>query len=191
MAQEQINALLVDRALAGKRVVRLMGGDPFVFGRGMEEAQALAAEGVAVTVVPGISSSISVPGAAGIPVTHRGVAHEFTVVSGHVAPDDARSLVDWEALARLRGTLVLLMAVERIGAIAETLVAGGRPAGTPVAVVQEGTTAAQRRVDATLGTVAETVVREGVRPPAVIVVGDVVSVAGAAGAAGAAGPGRG
>jgi uroporphyrin-III C-methyltransferase/precorrin-2 dehydrogenase/sirohydrochlorin ferrochelatase len=188
MAQEAINAALVEHAKAGKAVVRLKGGDPFVFGRGMEEAQALAAEGVAVTVVPGISSSISVPGAAGIPVTHRGVAHEFTVVSGHVAPDDARSLVDWEALARLRGTLVLLMAVERIGAIAETLVAGGRPAGTPVAVVQEGTTAAQRRVDATLGTVAETVVREGVRPPAVIVVGDVVSVAGAAGAAG---PGRG
>jgi uroporphyrin-III C-methyltransferase / precorrin-2 dehydrogenase / sirohydrochlorin ferrochelatase len=184
MAQEAINAALIEHAKAGKAVVRLKGGDPFVFGRGMEEAQALAAEGIAVTVVPGISSSISVPGAAGIPVTHRGVAHEFTVVSGHVAPDDPRSLVDWEALARLRGTLVLLMAVERIGAIADALVAAGRPAVTRVAVVQEGTTAAQRRVDATLGTVAETVVREGVRPPAVIVIGDVVGV-------GEAGPGRG
>lgn len=114
--------------------------------------------------------------AAGIPVTHRGVAHEFTVVSGHVAPEDPRSLVDWEALARLRGTLVLLMGVERIAAIAAALVAHGRGADTPVAVVQEGTTAAQRRVDATLGTVGQKVADEGVRPPAVIVIGEVVSV---------------
>ncbi|MFI0720189.1 uroporphyrinogen-III C-methyltransferase [Streptomyces sp. NPDC021224] len=182
MAQEAINAALIEHAKAGKAVVRLKGGDPFVFGRGMEEAQALAAAGVPVTVVPGISSSISVPGAAGIPVTHRGVAHEFTVVSGHVAPDDARSLVDWPALARMRGTLVLLMAVERIGAIADALIAGGRPAGTPVAVVQEGTTAAQRRVDATLASVARIVAEEGVRPPAVVVVGDVVTVGGPGGA---------
>lgn len=123
MAQEAINSALIEHAKAGKAVVRLKGGDPYVFGRGMEEAEALAAAGVLVTVVPGISSAISVPGAAGIPVTHRGVAHEFTVVSGHVAPGDPRSLVDWDALARLRGTLVLLMAVERIGAIAESLVA--------------------------------------------------------------------
>src|SRR5206468_7191816 len=135
MAQEAINNALIEHAKAGKAVVRLKGGDPYVFGRGMEELQALAEAGIACTVVPGISSSISVPGAAGIPVTHRGVAHEFTVVSGHVAPDDPRSLVDWAALARLRGTLVLLMAVERIGPIADTLVAGGRPAGTPVAVI--------------------------------------------------------
>jgi uroporphyrin-III C-methyltransferase/precorrin-2 dehydrogenase/sirohydrochlorin ferrochelatase len=188
MAQEAINAALIEHAKAGKAVVRLKGGDPYVFGRGMEEAQALADAGIAVTVVPGISSSISVPGAAGIPVTHRGVAHEFTVVSGHVAPDDARSLVDWSALARMRGTLVLLMAVERIGAIADALIAGGRPPGTPVAVVQEGTTAAQRRVDATLESAARTVAEEGVRPPAVIVVGDVVNV-GRRGAA--AGPARG
>jgi uroporphyrin-III C-methyltransferase/precorrin-2 dehydrogenase/sirohydrochlorin ferrochelatase len=180
MAQEAINAALVEHAKAGKSVVRLKGGDPYVFGRGMEEAEALAAEGIAVTVVPGVSSAVSVPGAAGIPVTHRGVAHEFTVVSGHVAPDDPRSLVDWAALARLRGTLVLLMAVERIGAIAATLVAGGRDAATPVAVVQEGTTAAQRRVDATLATVAEVVAEQGVRPPAVVVIGDVVTVGPAA-----------
>lgn len=176
MAQEAINAALIEHARAGKAVVRLKGGDPFVFGRGMEEAQALAEAGIACTVVPGISSSISVPAAAGIPVTHRGVAHEFTVVSGHVAPEDPRSLVDWEALARLRGTLVLLMGVERIAAIAAALVAHGRGADTPVAVVQEGTTAAQRRVDATLGTVGQKVADEGVRPPAVIVIGEVVSV---------------
>ena len=176
MAQEAINQALIDHAKQGKAVVRLKGGDPFVFGRGMEEAQALAAEGIACTVVPGISSTISVPGAAGIPVTHRGVAHEFTVVSGHVAPDDPRSLVDWEALAKLRGTLVLLMAVERIAPIAEALVAHGRAPGTPVAIVQEGTMATQRRVDATLATVGEKAKSENVRPPAVIVIGDVVSV---------------
>jgi uroporphyrin-III C-methyltransferase/precorrin-2 dehydrogenase/sirohydrochlorin ferrochelatase len=176
MAQEAINAALIEHAKAGRAVVRLKGGDPYVFGRGMEEAEALAEAGIPVTVVPGVSSAISVPGAAGIPVTHRGVAHEFTVVSGHVAPDDPRSLVDWPALAQLRGTLVLLMAVERIGAIADTLIAGGRAADTLVAVVQEGTTAAQRRVDATLATVAAKVVAEGVRPPAVVVIGDVVGV---------------
>ncbi|MFF3262296.1 uroporphyrinogen-III C-methyltransferase [Streptomyces sp. NPDC002932] len=176
MAQEAINNALIEHAKAGKAVVRLKGGDPFVFGRGMEEAQALAAEGIACTVVPGISSSISVPGAAGIPVTHRGVAHEFTVLSGHVAPDDERSLVDWAAVARLRGTLVLLMAVDKIGAIARALIAHGKDPETPVALVQEGTTAAQRRVDATLATVGERAEAEDVRPPAVIVIGDVVAV---------------
>ncbi|MFI0774264.1 uroporphyrinogen-III C-methyltransferase [Streptomyces sp. NPDC021212] len=176
MAQEAINNALIEHAKAGKAVVRLKGGDPFVFGRGMEEAEALAEAGIPCTVVPGISSSISVPAAVGIPVTHRGVAHEFTVVSGHVAPDDPRSLVDWSALASLRGTLVLLMAVEKIGAIAAALVHHGRRPDTPVAVIQEGTTAAQRRVDATLATVGDVVAAEGVRPPAVIVIGDVVSV---------------
>jgi uroporphyrin-III C-methyltransferase/precorrin-2 dehydrogenase/sirohydrochlorin ferrochelatase len=176
MAQEAINNALIEHARQGKSVVRLKGGDPFVFGRGMEEAQALAEVGIPCTVVPGISSSISVPGAAGIPVTHRGVAHEFTVVSGHVAPDDERSLVDWASLARLTGTLVILMGVDKIGRIAETLVAHGKSPDTPVALVQEGTTAAQRRVDATLATVAERVRAEEVKPPAVIVVGEVVNV---------------
>ncbi|MGN3956302.1 uroporphyrinogen-III C-methyltransferase [Streptomyces sp. WAC8370] len=176
MAQEAINNALIEHAKQGKAVVRLKGGDPFVFGRGMEEAQALAEAGIACTVVPGISSSISVPGAAGIPVTHRGVAHEFTVVSGHVAPDDERSLVDWPSLAKLTGTLVILMGVDKIGRIAETLVAHGRSPDTPVALVQEGTTAAQRRVDATLASVADVVVAEEVRPPAVVVIGAVVAV---------------
>lgn len=165
MAQEAINNALIEHARAGKAVVRLKGGDPFVFGRGMEEAEALAEAGIPCTVVPGISSSISVPGAVGIPVTHRGVAHEFTVVSGHVAPDDERSLVDWQSLAKLRGTLVVLMGVDKIGAIAQTLVAHGKSPDTPVALVQEGTTASQRRVDATLATVAERVRAEDVRPP--------------------------
>ncbi|RBM23966.1 uroporphyrinogen-III C-methyltransferase [Streptomyces sp. PT12] len=175
MAQEAINAALLEHARAGRSVVRLKGGDPYVFGRGKEEALALAEAGVAVTVVPGVTSAVGVPAAVGIPVTHRGVAHEFTVVSGHLAPDDPRSLVDWPALAALRGTLVLLMAVEHAAAIAATLVAHGRPADTPAAVVQDGTTAAQRRVDATLGTLARRIDEEGVRPPAVIVIGDVVN----------------
>ncbi|MFC8987336.1 uroporphyrinogen-III C-methyltransferase [Streptomyces sp. SID9913] len=180
MAQEAINNALIEHARQGKAVVRLKGGDPYVFGRGMEELQALAEAGVPCTVVPGISSSISVPGAAGIPVTHRGVAHEFTVVSGHVAPDDERSLADWPSLAKLRGTLVVLMGVDKIGRIAEALIEHGKSPDTPVALVQEGTTAAQRRVDATLATVGETVVREEVRPPAVIVIGEVVGVGPAA-----------
>ncbi|MFF8486505.1 uroporphyrinogen-III C-methyltransferase [Streptomyces antibioticus] len=176
MAQEAINNALIEHAKQGRSVVRLKGGDPYVFGRGMEELQALAEAGIPCTVVPGISSSISVPGAAGIPVTHRGVAHEFTVVSGHVAPDDERSLVDWASLAKLTGTLVILMGVDKIGKIAEALIAHGKPADTPVALVQEGTTATQRRVDATLATVGERVRSEDVRPPAVIIVGPVVGV---------------
>ncbi|MDT9697704.1 uroporphyrinogen-III C-methyltransferase [Streptomyces sp. P17] len=176
MAQEAINNALIEHAKQGKSVVRLKGGDPFVYGRGMEEVQALAEAGVPCTVVPGISSSISVPGAAGIPVTHRGVAHEFTVVSGHIAPDDERSLVDWPSLAKLTGTLVILMGVGTIGKVAETLIAHGKSPDTPVALVQEGTTAAQRRVDATLATAAEAVTAQEVKPPAVIVIGEVVKV---------------
>ena len=180
MAQEAINRALIEHAEAGKFVVRLKGGDPYVFGRGGEELLACAEAGIPVTVVPGISSSISVPETAGIPVTHRGLTQEFTVVSGHVGPDDPRSVTNWQAVAGMSGTLVLLMAVDKIGAIAAKLVEHGRPADTPVAVVQEGTTAAQRRVDATLGTVAAVVEAEGVKPPAVIVVGDVVNVLAAA-----------
>ncbi|MEV0531204.1 uroporphyrinogen-III C-methyltransferase [Kitasatospora sp. NPDC050463] len=176
MAQEAINRTLIEHAKAGKFVVRLKGGDPYVFGRGGEELLACAEAGLPVTVVPGISSSISVPAAVGVPVTHRGMTHEFTVISGHVGPADERSLTNWEAVARMTGTLVLLMAVDKIGAIADRLIECGRPADTPVAVVQEGTTAAQRRVDATLATVAATVEAEQIKPPAVIVIGDVVNV---------------
>jgi uroporphyrin-III C-methyltransferase/precorrin-2 dehydrogenase/sirohydrochlorin ferrochelatase len=177
MAQEAINAALVEHAEAGKFVVRLKGGDPFVFGRGGEELAACVAAGIPVEVVPGVTSAISVPASLGIPVTHRGVTHEFVVVSGHVPPGDPRSLVDWAALARLRGTLVLLMAVERLALIAATLIAEGRPADTPVAVVQDGTTSAQRSVSGTLATIAADVREAGIGHPAVVVVGEVVSVA--------------
>ena len=165
---------------AGKFVVRLKGGDPYVFGRGYEELEACVAAGVAVTVVPGITSAISVPSAAGIPVTHRGVTHEFVVVSGHVPPGHPESLVDWAALARLRGTIVLLMAVERIGQFAAALIEGGRPADTPTTVIQEGTLRTQRVVRADLATVAGRVRAEQIRPPAIVVIGPVAKF-GAAG----------
>jgi uroporphyrin-III C-methyltransferase/precorrin-2 dehydrogenase/sirohydrochlorin ferrochelatase len=177
MAQEQINALLVQHALEGKRVVRLKGGDPFVFGRGMEELQACVAAGVPVEVVPGVTSAIGVPALAGIPVTHRGLTHEFVVVSGHVPPGHPQSLVDWPALGRLRGTLVVLMGVDTAPAIAATLVEHGRAPGTPVAVVADGSTPTQRVVRTTLAGLAATMAAEGIRPPAVWVVGDVVALA--------------
>lgn len=175
--QEEINRVIVERARAGKRVVRFKGGDNFVFGRGYEEVLACAEAGVPVTVVPGLSSAIAVPARAGIPITHRGVAHDFTVVSGHLPPGHPDSLVAWAAVARLTGTLVLLMAVENAGAIAAALIEHGRPAGTPVAVVQDGTMAAERVVLARLDTLGPTLEREQVHPPAIIVVGDVVGVA--------------
>jgi uroporphyrin-III C-methyltransferase/precorrin-2 dehydrogenase/sirohydrochlorin ferrochelatase len=175
-SQEEINRVIIERVREGKRVVRFKGGDPFVFGRGYEEAIACAEAGVPCTVVPGVTSAISVPAAAGIPVTHRGVAHEFTVVSGHIPPDDDGTLVDWDALARMRGTVVLLMAVQNLGAIADRLMVGGRKADTPVAVVAEGTMPGERTVLSTLEDVAEDVAREDVRPPAIVVIGDVVAV---------------
>nr|WP_307846707.1 uroporphyrinogen-III C-methyltransferase [Actinospica durhamensis] len=175
MAQEEINRILVERAKAGKFVVRLKGGDPFVFGRGYEEVEACTAAGVPVTVVPGLTSAVSVPALAGVPVTHRGVAHEFTVVSGHVAPGHPKSLVDWAALARLRGTLVLLMAVERIGAIADALLAGGKDPATPVLVVQDGSRPGERSVRTVLAEVADAVAAAEVTPPALVVVGDVAA----------------
>lgn len=175
--QEEINRVLVERALAGKRVVRFKGGDNFVFGRGYEELLACREAGVPVTVIPGLSSSVAVPAVAGIPVTHRGVAHEFVVVSGHLPPGHPESLVDWSALGRLRGTVVLLMAVENASRIADALVLGGRPATTPVAVVSEGTMPGERTVLATLGTLADELAGNAVRPPAIIVVGEVVRVA--------------
>jgi uroporphyrin-III C-methyltransferase/precorrin-2 dehydrogenase/sirohydrochlorin ferrochelatase len=176
-AQEFINKVIVEKALEGKRVVRFKGGDNFVFGRGYEEVIACAEAGVAVTVVPGLSSAISVPARAGIPVTHRGVAHEFTVISGHLPPGHAESLVDWHAVGRLRGTVVLLMAVENAPSIAEALIGGGRAADTPVAIVVEGTMPEERTVLTTLDALGADIEAEGVRPPAIIVVGEVVAVA--------------
>jgi uroporphyrin-III C-methyltransferase / precorrin-2 dehydrogenase / sirohydrochlorin ferrochelatase len=177
MQQEAINAALIGAAKAGKFVVRLKGGDPFVFGRGFEELLACVEAGVPVTVVPGVTSAFAAPAAADVPVSHRGVAHEIVVVSGHVAPDDPTSLIDWSALGRLRGTLVLLMGVQRAAVFAEVLIEHGRPADTPVAVIQDGTLRGQRTLRSTLAKVADEMVREGMRPPAIIVIGPVAGLA--------------
>ena len=175
-SQDVINSTLIEHAKAGRFVVRLKGGDPYVFGRGFEEVLACADAGVPVTVVPGVTSAFGVPAVAGVPVTHRGVAHEVVVVSGHVGPNDPRSLVDWPALARLRGTLVLLMAVERIGLFADVLMAGGRPPDSPVAVIADGTMRTERVLRSTLDKVATDVVSEGIRPPAIVVIGAVTAL---------------
>ncbi len=175
--QEEINRIIVEAALAGKRVARFKGGDNFIFGRGFEEVLACREAGVPVRVVPGISSPLAVPAVAGIPVTHRGVTHEFTVVSGHLPPGHPESLVQWAALAALQGTIVLMMGVENAPVIAEVLVRGGRPAQTPVAVVCDGTMPTERTVLTDLAGLARAIEREAVRPPAIIVIGDVVRVA--------------
>jgi len=174
--QERINALLVSRARAGRRVVRLKGGDPFIFGRGAEEVLACLRAGIAVTVVPGVSSVAAAPAAAGVPLTHRGVAQEFYVVSGHLAPDDERSAVDWPALASSPATLVFLMATEHLQVIADTLIRHGRYPLTPVSVISDGTLPSQRTINARLDTVARDVARAGLGPPAVVVVGEVVTI---------------
>ncbi len=175
--QDDINQVLVDRALAGQRVARFKGGDNFVFGRGYEEIQACEAAGVPVTVIPGISSPLAGPALAGIPVTHRGVAHDFTVISGHLPPGHPESLTDWSAVAGLRGTVILMMAVQNTGEIARVLIDGGRSAQTPVAVVSDASMASQRTLLTCLGDVSSDLEREAVRPPAIVIIGGVVAVA--------------
>jgi len=177
MSQKEINEALVSHALAGKFVVRLKGGDPFVFGRGGEEMLACLRAGVPVTVVPGVSSAVGVPTAAGVPVTHRGTAQHFHVVSVHVPPGDERSTVDWSALAKSDGTIVLLMALERMGMVAQALISYGRARNCPVSVIADGTMPTQRTIYSTLEDVERRLSDEGVRPPAVVVIGGVVTIA--------------
>lgn len=176
-SQEEINRLLVEGAAAGRRVVRFKGGDAFVFGRGGEEAVACARAGVDVRVVPGVSSSVAGPAAAGIPVTHRGVVHGFTVVSGHVAPDDPTSTLDFAALARLGTTIVVLMGVRTLDAICSALVEHGLDPSTPAAVVADATLPSQHQVRATVSDIADAAERSGVGPPAVAVIGEVADLA--------------
>ena len=174
LPQEQINALLVERGRAGQFVVRLKGGDPFVFGRGGEEALALRRAGVQVEVVPGVTAGIAAPAYAGIPVTQRGVNAVVSLVTGHEDPTKEVSGVDWDALARGGGTLVFYMGVGNLPGIARRLRAGGRPADTPVAVVSRGTTPLQQVVEGDLETIAAKVEAAGLKPPAVTIVGEVV-----------------
>jgi len=171
--QERIHALMVAHALRGATVVRLKGGDPFVFGRGGEEMLALAEAGVDFEVVPGVTSSVGVPGSAWIPVTHRGVSAAFAVFAAHEADDAAGPAVDWTVAARVP-TAVFLMGVERLPVIVKQLLAHGRSASTPVAVVEQGTLETQRVTTGTLRTILARA--RDARPPATVVVGDVVNV---------------
>jgi len=167
--QEEINALMIEKAREAKTVVRLKGGDPFVFGRGGEECQALAEAGVRYEVVPGISSAIAVPAYAGIPVTQRGVTTAFTVVAGHAGGSDTNT--DWDAIARI-GTIIFLMGVEHLPEIVENLTAHGRGSDTPAALIREGTTRNQLVVSGTLADIVQKT--HGIQPPAVLIIGEVV-----------------
>jgi uroporphyrinogen III methyltransferase/synthase len=176
MSQHEITELMIGFALEGKCVVRLKGGDPFVFGRGGEEAQALHNAGVPFEVVPGVSSALAVPAYAGIPLTHRGVSASFTVVTGHEDPGKPSTQIDWERLARGGGTLVVLMGLTQLRTIVENLVGHGLSTATPVAVIENGTLNGQRIVEGTMGTIAGDVDLAQMRGPAVIVIGDVVTL---------------
>lgn len=173
IAQNEINEVLVNYAMQGYQVVRLKGGDPFVFGRGGEEAEVLAAAGVPFEIVPGVSSALAAPAYAGIPLTHRRFASSFAVVTGHEATK-AKSSVDWAKLATAVDTLVILMGLHNLRSIVAKLLEQGRPAGTPVAVIHQGTTADQQSVVGTLADIAEK--SAGLKAPALIVVGEVVQL---------------
>jgi len=175
LSQREINALLIAEARAGRRVVRLKGGDAFVFGRGGEEALALAEAGVAFEVVPGVTSAVAVPAAAGIPLTHRGVASSFAVVTGHGEAGGAPR-VDWSRMAHGIDTLVVLMGLANLRAIAETLIAHGRDPATPAALIERGTTEAQRTIVTTLAELPDAAAAARLESPVVTVIGPVVSL---------------
>jgi uroporphyrinogen III methyltransferase/synthase len=173
--QSEIETTMVERARAGRSVVRLKGGDPFVFGRGGEEAETLAAAGVPFEVVPGVTAGVAAPAYAGIPVTHREDASAVAFVAGYEDPSKDGSNIDWDALARFRGTLVLYMSVKRLPDVAARLIAGGRSADEPAAAVERGTTPAQRTVSATLADLPDAVAAAGIAPPAVMLIGPVAA----------------
>jgi len=176
MKQEEINALLITHARQGRKVVRLKGGDPFLFGRGGEEALALARAGIPFEVVPGVSSAIAVPAYAGIPVTHRDYASSVTIVTGHEDAAHTSSSVNWEMLARLDSTLVILMGVRTLPHIAQRLLHGGLHPDTPAAVIQQGTVPQQRVIKDTLVNIAEHAKTARIKSPAVVVIGAVVAL---------------
>ena len=175
-SQDEINRVLVEHARAGRHVVRLKGGDSYVFGRGFEEVQACAAAGVPATVVPGVTSAIAGPELAGVPVTHRGLVQGFTVVSGHVPPGHPDSTVDYAALARAGTTIVVLMGVRTLPAIADALIEAGMDAGTPCAVVADASLSSQRSLRTTLAKAASDTAAAGIGAPAVAVIGDVAAI---------------
>ncbi|RNE49392.1 uroporphyrinogen-III C-methyltransferase [Corynebacterium alimapuense] len=176
VSQDKTNELIVAHALAGKRVVRLKGGDPYVFGRGFEELAHCRAAGISCEVVPGVTSAVSVPAAVDIPITQRGMVHSFTVVSGHLPPGHPNSLVDWSALARTGGTLSVIMGVRNVAAITAALIDADLDPQTPAAVIQEGTTEGQRQVRCPLGELAQTMAEHDIQAPAVYVIGEVAGL---------------
>ena len=176
MPQDELNRLLISKARAGKRVVRLKGGDPYVFGRGGEEAEQLADAGVEFEVVPGVSSFVAVPNYAGVPLTHREFCSKLTLITGHEDPAKEASSINWEQVARTPGTKVIMMGTDRIGQIAETLTKHGLDKNTPVAMVQWGTTARQRAIEGTLENIAEVAAAAQIGPPTIAVIGDVVKL---------------
>ena len=176
MEQDEIERTMVEKALEGKMVVRLKGGDPFLFGRGGEELEALRAAGIPVELVPGVSSAIAVPGCVGIPVTHRSHASEVVILTGHEDPGKEESTLDWDLLAKFRGTIVVLMGVKNLPSIASRLVSGGKDPETPVAIIERGLETDQRVTTGPLGKIGEMGRKAGVRPPAVIVIGGVVGL---------------
>lgn len=176
MKQSEIEQLLIEKAMAGHVVARLKGGDPFIFGRGGEEALALTAAGIDYEVIPGVSSVYSAPAYAGIPITHRGKASSFHVITGHEDPTKGESSLDYDILAREEGTLVFLMGLSRLRQISDQLIEKGKDARTPAAVIASGTTARQRCVTADLSRIAETAEEASIQPPAILVVGDVVNL---------------
>ena len=176
LPQEGINQLLVDKAQAGLMVVRLKGGDPFVFGRGGEEALALKASGLPFEIVPGVTAAVAVPAYAGIPVTHRGLASLVTFITGHEDPTKEASAIPWDVLAKTQGTLVFLIGVKNLGDNCRRLVEGGRSPSTPAAVIEKGTTLEQRTVTGVLGNIAAVAQEAAIKPPAILVVGEAASL---------------
>ena len=176
MKQENINKLIINKALEGKDVVRLKGGDPFIFGRGGEEAEELISTGVEFEIIPGISSAVAVPAYAGIPLTHRNYSSMVSFITGHEDPNKPESSICWQSLGRETGTLVFLMGVENIKKISEKLILSGRDPDTPVAVIRQGTTVGQRTVSGNLSSIAELTEKSGIKAPAIIVVGEVVKL---------------
>jgi uroporphyrin-III C-methyltransferase len=176
--QEEINRMLVDLASEYRRVVRLKGGDPYVFGRGGEEAECLVKAGIEVEVVPGITSAIAVPELVGIPVTHRGCASAITIITGHEDPTKGESALNFKALAQMRGTIVILMGIKRLKENVDALLAGGKPPGTPVAIIERGATGSERITSGKLGDIVSMAELRGVESPAIIVVGEVVGLRG-------------
>lgn len=176
LSQEQLNALMISKASEGKNVVRLKGGDPYIFGRGGEEAEELAAAGIPFEVVPGISSVMAVPNYAGIPLTHRALSSTFTVLTGHEDPEKENSDLDFEKIAHIPGTKVILMGLKRLHELAETLIGRGMAAETPVAIVHQGTTGRQHSIEGTLSTIASVASKHKISAPAITIIGEVVKL---------------